>query len=112
MWNVDIKEGAKSGGGASSVSKAVTEREREASQVSSKTKSESSFGQSASRSSESRPGPSTSSRPGLSPSSSIGSMASSEKSTLNPNAKVFCLMFKLDKVLTVCVFLLIMGRWV
>ncbi|VYS57311.1 unnamed protein product [Arabidopsis thaliana] len=85
----DIKEGAKSGGGASSVSKAVTEREREASQVSSKTKSESSFGQSASRSSESRPGPSTSSRPGLSPSSSIGSMASSEKSTLNPNAKEF-----------------------
>ncbi|EFH59124.1 hypothetical protein ARALYDRAFT_897659 [Arabidopsis lyrata subsp. lyrata] len=85
----DIKEGAKFGGGATSVSKAVTEREREASQVSSKTKSESSFGQSASRSSESRPGPSTSSRPGLSPSSSIGSMTSSEKSTLNPNAKEF-----------------------
>ncbi|XP_010487187.1 PREDICTED: polyadenylate-binding protein-interacting protein 4-like [Camelina sativa] len=85
----DINESVKIGGGATSASKAVTERESQVSQGSGQTKSESSFGQSASRSSESRPVPSTSSRPGLSPSSSIGSMTSSEKSTLNPNAKEF-----------------------
>ncbi|XP_010501543.1 PREDICTED: polyadenylate-binding protein-interacting protein 4 [Camelina sativa] len=85
----DINESAKIGGGATSASKAVTERESQVSQGSGQTKSESSFGQSGSRNSESRPVPSTSSRPGLSPSSSIGSMTSSEKSTLNPNAKEF-----------------------
>ncbi|EOA30174.1 hypothetical protein CARUB_v10013292mg [Capsella rubella] len=85
----DIDESAKNGGGAESASKAVTERERQVSQGSGKSKSESSPGQSASRSSESRPAPSTSSRSGLSPSSSVGSMNSSEKSTLNPNAKEF-----------------------
>ncbi|KAL1212072.1 Polyadenylate-binding protein-interacting protein 4 [Cardamine amara subsp. amara] len=85
----DINEGAKRGGGATSASKDVAEKERQVSQVSGKTKAESSSAQSASRSSESRPGPTTSSRPGVSPSSSIGSMSSSEKSTLNPNAKEF-----------------------
>ncbi|CAF2155221.1 unnamed protein product [Brassica rapa] len=86
----DSKEGAKLGGGGTSAWKTVAEKERQVSEVSGKPKSESFTGQSASRrSSESRPGPSTSSRPGLSPSSSIGSLSSSEKSTLNPNAKEF-----------------------
>ncbi|CAA7035630.1 unnamed protein product [Microthlaspi erraticum] len=85
----DIKEGAKLGGGTTSGSKAVAERERQVGQVSGKTKPEISFGQSTSRSSGSRPAPSASTRPGLSPSSSIGSMSSAEKSTLNPNAKEF-----------------------
>ncbi|XP_024015401.1 polyadenylate-binding protein-interacting protein 4 isoform X2 [Eutrema salsugineum] len=81
----DINEGPKlGGGGATSVTKAVAEREKQVSQVSGKTKPDIS-----SRSSESRPAPSTSSRPRLSPSSSIGSLSSSEKSTLNPNAKEF-----------------------
>ncbi|VVA97565.1 unnamed protein product [Arabis nemorensis] len=85
----DNNEGAKSGGGATSTSKVAAERESQVSQVSGKTKSESSIGQSASRSSESRPAPSTSSRPGLSPSSSIGSTSSSGKSRLNPSAQEF-----------------------
>lgn len=93
LWNIDIKEGAKHGGGATSGAKDVGERERQVSQVSGETKSESSSARLASRSSESRPGPSTSSRPGVSPSSSIGSMSSAEKSTLNPNAKVYCLIW-------------------
>ncbi|KAF8090349.1 hypothetical protein N665_0478s0011 [Sinapis alba] len=86
----EIEEGANlgGGGGGTSASKTVAEKE---SQVSGKTKSESSFGQSASRrrSSESCQAPSTSTRPGLSPSSSISSLPSSEKSILNPNAKEF-----------------------
>uniref|UniRef100_A0A1J3J7V4 Polyadenylate-binding protein-interacting protein 4 n=1 Tax=Noccaea caerulescens TaxID=107243 RepID=A0A1J3J7V4_NOCCA len=85
----DIKESAKLGGGTTSGSKAVAERERQVGQVSGKTKSESPVGQSASRSLGSRPAPTSSGRPGLSPSSSIGSLSSSEKSTLNPNAKEF-----------------------
>ncbi|CAH8293929.1 unnamed protein product [Eruca vesicaria subsp. sativa] len=86
-WNTDIEEGAKFGGGGTSASKTVAERERQDSQVSDKTNSESSFGQSDSRSSESRPASSTPSRPGLPPSSSIGSLSSSEKSTLKPDAQ-------------------------
>ncbi|CAH8359925.1 unnamed protein product [Eruca vesicaria subsp. sativa] len=87
----DTKEGAKLGGsGGTSAWKTVAEKEKQVGEVSGKPKSESFAGQSASRrSSESRPAPSTSSRPGLSPSSSIGSLSSSEKSTLNPNAKEF-----------------------
>ncbi|XP_056842003.1 uncharacterized protein LOC108862772 isoform X2 [Raphanus sativus] len=85
----DIKEGAKIVGGGTSASKTVTERERQGSQVSGKTKSEISFGQSDSRSLESRPAPSTPSRPELPPSSSIGSLSSSEKFTFDPNAKEF-----------------------
>ncbi|WZZ42467.1 hypothetical protein YC2023_038726 [Brassica napus] len=80
----DIKEG----GGGTSASKTVAENERQVSQVSGETKSESAFGQSDSRRiSESGPAPPTSTRPGLSPSSSISSLPSPEKSTLNPNAK-------------------------
>ncbi|KAG2305661.1 hypothetical protein Bca52824_025409 [Brassica carinata] len=85
----DIKEGAKIGGGGTSASKTVSERERQGSQVSGKTKSESSFEQSDCRSSESRPAPSTPSLPGLLPSSSIGSLSSSEKFTFNRGAKEF-----------------------
>lgn len=88
VWNTDIKEGAKIGGGGTSASKTVSERERQGSQVSGKTKSESSFEQSDCRSSESRPAPSTPSLPGLLPSSSIGSLSSSEKFTFNRGAKV------------------------
>ncbi|CAN8270162.1 unnamed protein product [Cochlearia groenlandica] len=82
-------EGKKLGGGTTSGTKAAAERERQDGQGSVKAKPESSSGQPASRSSESRPALSTSSRPGISPSSSIGSFSSSEKSTLNPNAKEF-----------------------
>ncbi|KAL0717182.1 hypothetical protein Bca4012_066504 [Brassica carinata] len=87
----DIEEGANlEVGGGTSASKTVAENEGQVSQVSGKTKSESSFGQSSSRrSSESGLAPSTSTRPGLSPSSSISSFPSSEKSILNPNAKEF-----------------------
>ena len=87
VWNIDIKEG----GGGTSASKTVAENERQVSQVSGERKSEISFGQSASRrGSESGPAPSASTRPGLSsPSSSISSLPSSEKSILNPNAKVY-----------------------
>ncbi|XP_048632379.1 uncharacterized protein LOC106439347 isoform X3 [Brassica napus] len=80
----DIKEG----GGGTSASKTVAENERQVSQISGETKSESAFGQSDSRRiSESGPATPTSTRPGLSPSSPISSLPSSEKSTLNPNAK-------------------------
>ncbi|KAF2615508.1 hypothetical protein F2Q70_00009968 [Brassica cretica] len=88
----DIEEGANlGGGGTSSASMTVAEKERQVSQVSGERKSEISFGQSASRrGSESGPAPSASTRPGLSsPSSSISSLPSSEKSILNPNAKEF-----------------------
>ncbi|XP_056842381.1 polyadenylate-binding protein-interacting protein 4-like isoform X1 [Raphanus sativus] len=87
----DIKEGANlGGGGGTSASKTVAEEESQVSQVSGKTKSESSFGQSAStRSSERGPAPSTSTSPGLSRSSSSSSLPSSEKSILNPDAKEF-----------------------
>ncbi|XP_048632384.1 polyadenylate-binding protein-interacting protein 4 isoform X6 [Brassica napus] len=84
VWNIDIKEG----GGGTSASKTVAENERQVSQISGETKSESAFGQSDSRRiSESGPATPTSTRPGLSPSSPISSLPSSEKSTLNPNAK-------------------------
>ena len=92
VWNIDIEEGANlGGGGTSSASMTVAEKERQVNQVSGERKSESSFGQSASRrGSESGPAPSASTRPGLSsPSSSISSLPSSEKSILNPNAKVY-----------------------
>ncbi|XP_033142293.1 polyadenylate-binding protein-interacting protein 4 isoform X2 [Brassica rapa] len=92
VWNIDIEEGANlGGGGTSSASMTVAEKERQVNQVSGERKSESSFGQSASRrGSESGPAPSASTRPGLSsPSSSISSLPSSEKSILNPNAKEF-----------------------
>ncbi|KAF8048301.1 hypothetical protein N665_2576s0001 [Sinapis alba] len=85
----DIKEGAKFSGGGTSASKTVAERERQVSQVSGKTISESSFGQSNSRSSESLPASSIPSRPGLPPSSPIGSLSSAEKFTFNPDAKEF-----------------------
>ncbi|CAF2127534.1 unnamed protein product [Brassica napus] len=88
----DIEECANlGGGGTSSASMTVAEKERQVDQVSGERKSESSFGQSASRrGSESGPAPSASTRPGLSsPSSSISSLPSSEKSILNPNAKEF-----------------------
>ncbi|KAL0900152.1 hypothetical protein Bca101_084113 [Brassica carinata] len=90
---LDIKEDAKHGGSGTSASKIVAERERQGSQVSGKTKSESSFGQSDSRSPESLPAPSTPSRPRLPPSSSIGSLFSSEKSTLNPDAKIYDFLY-------------------
>ncbi|KAF2615503.1 hypothetical protein F2Q70_00009967, partial [Brassica cretica] len=99
VWNIDIKEG----GGGTSASKTVAENERQVSQVSGETKCESAFGQSDSRRiSESGPAPPTSTRPGLSPSSSISSLPSPEKSTLNPNAKVYffyLICSNFDKVL-------------
>ncbi|CAH8370000.1 unnamed protein product [Eruca vesicaria subsp. sativa] len=80
-------------GVGTSGSKTVAEKESQVSQVSGETKSKSSFGQSDSRrSSESGPSPSMSTRPGLSPSSSVSSLSTSEKSTLNPNAKVYFLL--------------------
>lgn len=99
VWNIDIKEG----GGGTSASKTVAENERQVSQISGETKSESAFGQSDSRRiSESGPATPTSTRPGLSPSSPISSLPSPEKSTLNPNAKVYFIYLicsNFDKVL-------------